>query len=581
MMTPLPPGTLVFNRYRVVGLAGQGEFGLTYLAQDQKRFDELCMLREFIPLQSDPAAMELLRQYFHQEAAALYELQHPQLPHYRIMFAHGDRLYLVRDYVVGKSCSAMLNERRAEGRRFTQAEVLPLLLQTLPALAYLHRLGIVHENLCLQSIVIQKDEPLPVLIDLGLVKRLVMQLQLHPVAPNAFIGRVGYAAPEQIKGGEVLPGSDIFALGAIAIALLLGKDPQEPAPRWLKYSNWEAQTSLHPDFARVLKRMLHPHPQKRFVSAQQVLRALEPLASQPLPSDESGVKMPLPVGVPMVPQAAIAGYPHAPVAAPPSLNPTDPPAEAEAAVSPTPPARPRSHPPQRRRSASLRSTPKPRADFKASAILVMSVALLVSVVSFRALSWVQGDSDKTPAPANTIASPPDDATSEANTAPAPDATPSPAMPTRESGASTSGASPSGETAANATPTEIDAQFLSALTDELFYAKHPDLQGQKISPDQKDLQNDWNAISNEVVAKLKQLSPEIQGKLGRYERSDYDRWTAPESGASLNSRELNVLVNNRFGELFPEQKGKSLNPKTFGQVWYALAEEELNKLKPAN
>jgi hypothetical protein len=41
----------------------------------------------------------------------------------------------------------------------------------------------------------------------------------------------------------------------------------------------------------------------------------------------------------------------------------------------------------------------------------------------------------------------------------------------------------------------------------------------------------------------------------------------------------VLANNRFSQLFPDQKGKTLDPKTFGQVWYAIAEEELKQLKP--
>lgn len=587
MIAPLPPGTLVFNRYRVVGLAGQGEFGLTYLAQDQKRFDELCLLREFSPLQSDPAAMERSRQYFHQEAALLYELQHPQLPRYQIMFAQGDRLYLVRDYIVGKSCSAMLNERRAEGRTFSQAEVMRLLLQTLPILTYLHRLGMMHENLAPQSMVIRREEQVPVLIDFGLVKRLVMQLQLHPVPPDTPVARLAYAAPEQEREGSAHPGSDIFSLGAIAVALLLSKEPQGSAQRWLRASNWDVETGIQPDFARVLKRMLHPNPQKRFTSAQQVLRALEPIAGAIAHFDASTARIPVAAVPPTPPQGSIAhpvpvSYAQFPLAEPP-INSS--PALAETASShpsaplPHPPPRLRPHPSSRRRSS--KSSPRAKADLKASAILVVSVALLVSVVSFRALSWVQTEPDKAPSPANTIASP-----DPAAPTPSPqEATPAaaPQMPTREGPAQSADATGGttdlpGEARSSS---EMDSQFLSDLTDELFYAKHPDLVGQKLGDDQKDLQNEWNAISSDVASKLNNLSPQVLSKLGRYERSDYDRWTAPGSGASLNSRELNVLVNNRFAKLFPDQKGKSLNPKTFGQVWYALAEEELNKLKPAN
>lgn len=591
MIAPLSPGTLVFNRYRIVGLAGQGEFGLTYLAQDQKRFDELCMLKEFVPLQADPAVMESVRQYFHQEAATLYELQHAQLPHYRIMFGHEERLYLVRDYIVGKSCSALLSERRAEGRAFSQAEVVRLLVQTLPVLSYLHQLGIVHENLSPQSIVIRREEQVPVLIDLGLVKRLVIQLQLHPVLPDAPIGRTGFAAPEQEQNRMALPASDVFGLGAIAIALLFGKDPHESAQRWLRTVNWE-QLSLQPELMRILKRMVHPNPQKRFLSAQQVLRALEPITGLILQSGTVAARIPIEVGSSAPPQAAIANS-ASPLAAAFSTNSsatnpsaTNPPvalnhsaSTENVATSASAPDRvpllvkngdSRSRPPRPRRRKQSHSKP----DLRASAILVMSVALLVSVVSFRALSWVHKDSDKTPSPANTIASPTAPSSDIATSTPSP----APSMPTRESGGTPPEASNAGSDARAA---GVNPQFLSDLTDELFYLKHPDLKGQKLSSEQKDLQNDWTAISTDVTGKLAQLSSQTRSKLGSYERADYERWTAPGSGASLNSRELNVLVNNRFGELFPDQKGKSLNPKTLGQVWYALAEEELNKLKPAN
>lgn len=588
MIAPLPPGTLVFNRYRVVGLAGQGEFGLTYLAQDQKRFDELCMLRELSPPQVDPGVLEQLRQCFHQAAASLYELQHPQLPHYRIMFVHGDRLYLVRDYIVGKSYSAMLKERRAEGLAFSPAEVMQLLWQTLPVLTHLHRLNLIHENLAPQSIVLRREEQIPVLIDLGLVKRLVLQLQLHPILPGTSISRMGYAAPEQAQGGEVFPGTDVYSLGAIAISLLLGKEPQEPAYRWLRSADWDTQISIHPDFAHVLKRMVHPNPRKRFVSAQQVLRALEPLGAVILQTPSQVARIPVTAGMVVSLELPSSPPPDNLEVSPPGLDPvTNPLPEApphSPQLRPTHPGarkappRHRPHPPKRHKRGG-----RPKADIKASAILLTSVALLVAVVSFRALSWVQTGPEKTPSPSNTISSPPD-AKSDSVSTPtgSPAASPAPPMPTREPPAQ---ASPNSDVSTNLAERQqqvgVDMQFLSDLTDELFYTKHPNLNGQKIGEDQTDLQNDWTEIANEMLTKLEGLSPDTRRKLGRYQREDYDRWTAPDSGASLNSRELNVLVNNRFAELFPDQQGKSLNPKTFGQVWYALAEEELNKLKPAN
>lgn len=586
MNAPLAPETLVFNRYRVVGLAGQGEFGLTYLAQDQQRFDELCILKEFEPPQQNPDVIELQRQQFHQKAAVLYELDHPQLPHYRIMFLHENRLYLVREYINGKSYSAMLHERRAEGRVFSQAEVMQFLLQTLPVLIHIHSLGLIHQNLCPQSVVVRNQDHLPILIDFGLVKYLVARLQLHPVLLDASIGRAGYMAPEQEQGGKVIPGSDLYSLGAVAIALLLGQEPQGQAHRWSRSLNWESQVAIYPEFADVLKRMLHPNPQKRFTSVLQVLKVLEAIAPIVLRSPTGAVYRRTPVqqanhhaANPHQVREGSVSQRQSLLEREVSLSHTNPLLEKQVSdrlQETFEPATPQANAPQRVKRPPLQRSKKLKkqqggADFRASAVLVVSIALLVSVVSFKALSWVQTEPENSPTPtqpSDPIAS--ESTNSETTTKPEPSPTPA--------------QSPSGQSSRDSLTDRrqqlgVDSQFLADLTDELFYIKHPDLQGQKLSEDQKDLQQEWTTIAQDALTKLESLSPQTRGKLGTYQRADYDRWVTPESGASVNSRELNVLVNNRFGELFPDQKGKTLNPKTLGQIWYALAEEELTKLKP--
>jgi serine/threonine-protein kinase len=233
-----------------------------------------------------------------------------------------------------------------------------------------------------------------------------------------------------------------------------------------------------------------------------------------------------------------------------------------------------------------------KADFRASAALVASVAVLIGVVAFRAISWVQKDPISESAPtviSNNHSTPklePNQPSAE------PSETNPPTMPTRETGENSGGQAPE---KAKSEPADIsmdmlrerrrqlgiEFEFLLTLTDDVFYAKHPDMQGKKLGNEsaQQDLRKEWNGIANDLLTKLESLSTTTRGKLGTYQRADYDRWIAPSSGASLNERELNVLVNNRFAQLFPEQKDKTLNGRTFGQIWYAIAEEELAKLKP--
>ncbi|MGL4617460.1 MAG: protein kinase domain-containing protein, partial [Chroococcidiopsis sp.] len=103
LQPPLQLGTVLQNRYRVDRVLGQGGFGRTYLAEDLGRFNELCALKELIPAQADNYALEKSQQLFQREAAILYQIQHPQVPQFRATFEEDRRLFLVQDYVAGKT----------------------------------------------------------------------------------------------------------------------------------------------------------------------------------------------------------------------------------------------------------------------------------------------------------------------------------------------------------------------------------------------------------------------------------------------------------------------------------------------
>ncbi|NJR60453.1 MAG: hypothetical protein HC769_17440 [Cyanobacteria bacterium CRU_2_1] len=77
----LPPGSFVDRRYRIERVLGRGGFGRTYLAADDRRFGELCVLKEFDPKsQGDSVVAQKLHELFHREATILHQLNHPQIP---------------------------------------------------------------------------------------------------------------------------------------------------------------------------------------------------------------------------------------------------------------------------------------------------------------------------------------------------------------------------------------------------------------------------------------------------------------------------------------------------------------------
>ncbi|MFE4107157.1 hypothetical protein ACFVKH_12750, partial [Almyronema epifaneia S1] len=67
-------GSLLGDRYRLLKQLGKGGFGRTYLAEDTYRFNELCVLKEFVPQVEGEAALQKAQQLFEREAGVLYQL---------------------------------------------------------------------------------------------------------------------------------------------------------------------------------------------------------------------------------------------------------------------------------------------------------------------------------------------------------------------------------------------------------------------------------------------------------------------------------------------------------------------------
>jgi len=279
MQPPITVGTVLQNRYRIIQILGQGGFGRTYLAEDQRRFNELCAIKELIPTATGTGAWEKAQELFAREAAILYQIQHPQVPQFRERFEQDQRLFLVQDYVAGKTYRALLDERKAAGKTFTEAEVLQLMRSLLPVLEHLHTRGIIHRDISPENIILRESDRLPVLIDFGVVKELATKLQsLNASTPLTTVGKLGYAPAEQMQTGRAYPSSDLYALAVTVLVLLTAKEPQELFDENQLTWNWQKLVKVDPRFAQILNRMLSHSPSDRFASVAALTQALQVLA---------------------------------------------------------------------------------------------------------------------------------------------------------------------------------------------------------------------------------------------------------------------------------------------------------------
>jgi serine/threonine protein kinase len=276
MQPPIPSGTLLQQRYRVTKVLGQGGFGRTYLAQDTGCFDEMCVLKEFSPNDRGRDAMKKSKELFQREAQVLYQIDHPQIPKFRANFEEQRRLFLVQEYAEGKTVAKTLSDRLKNSTTFTEAEAVDFLQDMLPVLSHIHHMGIIHRDISPDNIIFRDRDRLPVLIDFGVVKAGVTQLEVSTqIHQGTTVGKAGYAPGEQLQTGEAYANSDLYALAVTVVVMMTGRKPEsliDKSTMTWKWHQWVP--TLTPWFAKILNKMLSRAPNSRYQSATEVAQAL-------------------------------------------------------------------------------------------------------------------------------------------------------------------------------------------------------------------------------------------------------------------------------------------------------------------
>ncbi|MDJ0636029.1 MAG: serine/threonine-protein kinase [Xenococcaceae cyanobacterium MO_188.B29] len=285
----IPFGTTIDNRYLIQKVLGQGGLGRTYLAFDTHRFNEPCVLKEFAPLGSGQYDLSKSRDLFKREAKILHQITHPQIPKFLACFEGKGRLFLVQEYVKGKTYSQILQERQQQGQVFAETEVVRWLMNMLPILTYIHQRGIIHRDISPDNIMQPQGEELPVLIDFGVGKLMNLPYadkgnqsgsHYHSfVGKMSFVGKIGYAPREQISMGRCSENSDLYALGVTALVLLTGKMPTLLLDYYTLEWQWHKYVQISPGLAQILDKMTEDIPMERYQSAQEVIDSLRELES--------------------------------------------------------------------------------------------------------------------------------------------------------------------------------------------------------------------------------------------------------------------------------------------------------------
>ena len=371
--------TLISDRYQLGERLGSGGMSSVYKATDRvlERTVAVKILAEHL---SDD---EKFVARFRREALAVAKLIHPNIVQVYDTGVDHDRHYIVMEYVEGRSGAQLLQSR---GRLGPEVAV-EVGAQACAGLEYAHRQGIVHRDVKPGNLMViggpagrgnaptsahdpPTGEMTVKLTDFG-IARAAEQTRLTQV--GSVVGTAAYLAPEQARGEEAAPASDVYALGVVLYQLLTGRLPWEGSTLAELAIRRENERPLPPSsydpavpetLSTAVLRSLEGDPGLRYSTARQLAVALRAgLAGQEPP--EAAAEAPT--------RALAGGMTEATRRLPPSEPPA---ATARSAPAPRRAARrPREAPVQARPSRSLGSR-------LGSAIgIFLVIALLAAVIA--------------------------------------------------------------------------------------------------------------------------------------------------------------------------------------------------------
>ena len=278
-------GTVVGERYRILGRIGEGGMGAVFRA-------EHILMKKVVALKllhAEMGQVEEAARRFEREAQSASRLNHPNIISVTDFGRnHTGELFLVMEFVAGESLTDLL----AREGRLPAARACRLAGQILSALEHAHAQKVIHRDLKPANIMLVQSPDARLgetakILDFGIAK-ITESSEGEPTLTKGVMifGTPSYMSPEQATGQEVDSRSDLYSCGIILYEMLTGKKPFE-AEDLVKLMAMQV-TAPPPAFATVapgaeisaylqavVMRVLEKERERRYRTAAEFREALE------------------------------------------------------------------------------------------------------------------------------------------------------------------------------------------------------------------------------------------------------------------------------------------------------------------
>ena len=261
-------GTILDGKYEILKMIGKGGMSYVYLAIDN-RLKKQWAIKE---VRMNGQNINLMIGRLVSETNILKKIDHPVIPRIVDILQENDLLYVVMDYVEGRTMAEVLLEEGAQ----PQEKVIEWGIQLADALNYLHSMTppIIYRDMKPSNVMLRPDGSIK-LIDFGTAK----EFDVENLADTTALGTRGYAAPEQFGDSKgrgkynTDARTDIYSLGATLYHIVTGKNPSEPPYEIRPIREWN--TELSQGLENIIQKCTQADPAKRYENCLGLLYDLE------------------------------------------------------------------------------------------------------------------------------------------------------------------------------------------------------------------------------------------------------------------------------------------------------------------